>query len=56
MHATCHIPFKDIATRIGDPGRILETVRLTRLYCRQMGFRAHGDEPKVAVAGLNPLW
>ena len=47
VHATCHIPFKDVAARIGDPGRILETVRLTRLFCRQMGFRAHGDEPKA---------
>ena len=50
VHATCHIPFKDIAARIADDGRILETVRLTRLFCRQMGFTSHGDEPKVASA------
>ena len=53
VHATCHIPFKDVAARIGDPGRILETVRLTRLFCRQMGFRAHGAEPKARPRSLS---
>ena len=65
VHATCHIPFKDIHVRIADEGKILETVRLARRFCMDMGYlraasrgrnAAPGQEqePKIAVAGLNP--
>ena len=51
VHATCHIPFKDIPVRLADKGRLLETIRLTRDFCL---LRRPGKEPSIAVAGLNP--
>merc|ERR1719498_432010 len=65
VHATCHIPFKDIPTRMADEGNIVETIRLTRKFCLDMGYlkaaskgrnasTGQGKEPKIAVAGLNP--
>ena len=51
VHATCHIPFRDIHLRLADKGRLLETIRLTREFCL---LRKPGTEPKIAVAGLNP--
>ena len=51
VHATCHIPFRDIHLRLADEGRIVETIRLTRDFCL---LRRPGQEPKIAVAGLNP--
>ena len=56
VHATCHIPFKDIPTRIADEGKIVETIRLAREFCIDMGYTKAGKEgePKIAIAGLNP--
>ena len=51
VHATCHVPFKDISERLADPGRILETIRLVHGFCR---MRWPHRQPRIAIAGLNP--
>jgi 4-hydroxythreonine-4-phosphate dehydrogenase len=49
-HATCHIPFREIANRLNPEG-ILETTRILRDFLRMV----HPEkEPRIVMAGLNP--
>merc|ERR1711920_611461 len=49
-HATCHIPFRDISSKL-TPQKILETTRILRDFLLMV---QHGREPRIAMAGLNP--
>lgn len=48
-HVTTHVALADVPKRI-QKARVLKVIRLSRDAVRQMGI----DEPRIAVAGLNP--
>ncbi|MCW4048882.1 MAG: 4-hydroxythreonine-4-phosphate dehydrogenase PdxA [Candidatus Bathyarchaeota archaeon] len=49
VHATTHIPFRDIATSLTSR-RIETTIHIAHNVCRSLGIK----NPRIAVAGLNP--
>ena len=51
VHATCHVPFREIVDRMADEGRILETIKLVHEFSL---MRWPDRAPRIAVAGLNP--
>lgn len=51
VHATCHVPFRDIVERCADDGRIVETIKLVHEFCV---MRWPHRAPRIAIAGINP--
>jgi 4-hydroxythreonine-4-phosphate dehydrogenase len=49
VHATTHIPFKEITTHLTEE-RIYTTIQIAYNACRSLGI----ESPRIAVAGLNP--
>lgn len=49
VHATTHIPFKDIIDHL-TTGRIETTIHIAQNACTSLGIK----HPRIAVAGLNP--
>ena len=49
VHVTRHVPLAQVAALITHD-RVLDTIRLTHVGLRQMGF----SRPRIAVAALNP--
>ena len=49
VHATTHIPFRDIVENL-TPERIGATIRIANKACTSLGIK----QPRIAVAGLNP--
>jgi len=49
VHATTHIPFRDIIEHL-TPERIGTTIRIAQNACTSLGIK----HPRIAVAGLNP--
>lgn len=49
VHATTHIPFREITERL-TKDRIYTTIRIAQEACLSLGI----EEPRIAVAGLNP--
>jgi len=49
VHATTHIPLREVADRLTEE-RVLDTIHIARDACLSLGI----DEPRIAVAGLNP--
>ena len=49
IHATTHIPLRKVFDVLTED-RILETIKVAYETCRKLGI----DEPKIAVAGINP--
>ena len=49
VHVTTHVPFKDIALHL-TAERIFTTIQIAHQACLSLGI----DDPRIAVAGLNP--
>ena len=49
VHATTHISLREVADRLTEE-RVLDTIHIARDACLSLGI----DEPRIAVAGLNP--
>jgi 4-hydroxythreonine-4-phosphate dehydrogenase len=49
IHATTHIPFREIAEHLTTE-RIYTTIHIAQEVCLNLGI----DDPRIAVAGLNP--
>ncbi len=49
VHATTHIPFREVADRLTEE-RVLSTIHIARDACLSLGI----ENPRIAVAGLNP--
>ena len=49
VHATTHIPFKDISKHLTTE-RIHTTIQIAQNACKSLGI----ENPRIAVAGLNP--
>jgi 4-hydroxythreonine-4-phosphate dehydrogenase len=49
VHATTHIPLREVADHLTEE-RVLDTIHIARDACLSLGI----DEPRIAVAGLNP--
>lgn len=49
VHATTHIPFREVADHLTEE-RVLDTIHIARDACLRLGI----EEPRIAVAGLNP--